>query len=111
MAKKQAATSASYEESSQQTREAEPQEQHGSSGPAKPVHEVRIGKIKALVWANPTETGVRHNVTIRRIFKRDQSSQWEQTDSFGRDDLPVVIEVTRAAWLWIYTHNQPDQHR
>ena len=64
-------------------------------GRDRPVHEVRIGRIKAVIWANQTESGVRHNVTLRRIFKRDASAQWETSDSFGRDDLPVVMEVTR----------------
>ncbi len=71
----------------------------------KPVHEIRIGKIKAVIWANHTESGIRHNVTLRRLFKRDTNPQWEQSDSFGRDDLPVLLEVTRAAWLWIYAHS------
>ena len=74
-------------------------------GRDRPVHEVRIGRVKAVVWANQTESGVRHNVTLKRIFKRDANAQWETSDSFGRDDLPVVMEVTRQAWLWIY-----DQH-
>jgi hypothetical protein len=62
--------------------------------------------VKAVIWANQTDSGVRHNVTLRRIFKRDQSSGWETSDNFGRDDLPLVIEVTRAAWLWVYAHGQ-----
>jgi hypothetical protein len=70
----------------------------------KPVHEVRIGRVKAVIWANQTESGLRHNVTLRRIFKRDQSSQWEQSDAFGRDDLWLVAEVARLAALWIYDH-------
>src|SRR5262245_54805786 len=61
----------------------------------KPVHEVRVGKVKAVVWLNHTESGPRHNVTLRRLFKRDDKSQWEQSDSFGRDDLPLVMEVSR----------------
>jgi hypothetical protein len=81
---------------------------NGSTAPAKekPVHEVRIGRIKAVVWSNQTESGTRHNVTLRRIFKRDSNSQWEQSDSFGRDDLPLVMEVSRQAWLWIYDNSQ-----
>jgi hypothetical protein len=71
---------------------------------AKPVHEIRIGRIKAVIWSNDTEAGPRHNVILRRIYKRDSNPQWEQSDSFGRDDLPQVIEVTRQAWLWIFEH-------
>ena len=73
---------------------------------AKPVHEERIGRVKAVVWANQTPNGVRHNVTLRRIFKREGSSNWEQSDSFGRDDLPLVMEVAKRAWLWVYAEGQ-----
>lgn len=40
-----------------------------NEGKAKPVHEVRLGRIKAAIWANETENGVRHNVTISRLYK------------------------------------------
>jgi hypothetical protein len=84
--------------------ESSPGAQEGSSLPQreKPIHEIRIGKCKGVIWANHTENGIRHNVTIRRLFKRDSSAQWEQSDSFGRDDLPLVMEVARQAWLWIF---------
>lgn len=75
-------------------------------GRERPAHEIRIGRIKAVIWANQTDNGLRHNVTLRRIFKRDGSSQWESSDSFGRDDLPAVMEVTRQAWLWIFEQHQ-----
>lgn len=68
----------------------------------KPVHELRLGRIKVAIWANPSESGMRYNVVVRRIFKREGSANWEQSDSFGRDDLPQVMEVVRQAWLWIY---------
>jgi hypothetical protein len=72
---------------------------------AKPVHEIRLGRMKAVLWANVSEAGTRHDVTLRRIFERDDNSPWEQSDSFGRDDLPLVIEVTRQAWLWILSEH------
>jgi hypothetical protein len=72
----------------------------------KPIHEVRIGRIKATIWLNRTESGVRHNVTLKRLFKRDANSQWETSEVFGRDDLLLVAEVCRAAALWIYEHGQ-----
>ena len=75
-----------------------------SSSREKPVHEIRIGRIKAVIWANQTEAGTRHNVTLKRIFKRDSSAQWEQSDNFGRDDLLLVGEVCRQAALWIFEH-------
>ncbi len=67
----------------------------------RPVHEVRLGRIKAAVWENSTENGTRHNVTLSRIYK--DGEQWKDTTSFGRDDLPLVAKVADLAHMWIYT--------
>ncbi len=32
------------------------------SDKAKPVHEIRLGRIRAAVWLNETENGPRYNV-------------------------------------------------
>ena len=70
----------------------------------KPVHEVRLGRIKAAVWENNTTNGIRHNVTILRIYR--DGEQWSTSDSFGRDDLPLVIKVADLAHSWIYERGQ-----
>ena len=57
----------------------------------KPIHEVRLGHIKAAVWKNETEAGVRYNVTFSRIYK--DGDTWNSTDSFGRDDLLLLSKV------------------
>jgi len=36
---------------------------------AKPVHEVRLGRIKAAIWRNDTQNGPLYNVTIVRLYK------------------------------------------
>ena len=66
----------------------------------RPVHEVRIGRIRAAIWENSTEKGVRHNVTISRLYK--DGDHWKDTASFGRDDLLLIGKVTDAAHSWIY---------
>ena len=66
----------------------------------KPAHEIRLGRIKAVIWQNETENGTRHNVTVSRIYK--DGDEWKQTTSFGRDDLPLVAKVVDLAHLWIY---------
>ncbi len=68
----------------------------------KPVHEVRIGRIKAAVWQNETDNGIRHNVTFTRLYK--DGDQWKDSTSFGRDDLPLVIKVADQAHTWIFEH-------
>jgi len=65
----------------------------------KPIHEVRLGSIKAAVWRNQTETGVRHNVTFSRLYKNGE--KWDSSDSFGRDDLLLLGKVADLAHTWI----------
>lgn len=66
----------------------------------KPAKEFRLGRIKAAIWANPTESGTRHNVTVKRLYKEED--QWKDSDSFGRDDLPLVAKVLDMAHTWIF---------
>lgn len=69
----------------------------------RPAHEIRIGAVKATIWPNETSAGVRHNVVISRLFK-DSGDEWRQSDSFGRDDLPLVAKVVDQAHDWIYAN-------
>ncbi len=66
----------------------------------RPVHEVRLGRIKAVVWENDTNDGIRHNIGLTRIYK--DGGQWKDSTSFGRDDLPLVIKVADMAHTWVY---------
>ena len=70
----------------------------------KPANEIRLGRIKATIWANETENGVRHNVSIVRIYK--DGEVWKDSSSFGRDDLPLVMKVSDEAHSWIFNHSQ-----
>ena len=72
----------------------------------KPVNEVRIGKIKAAIWRNSVENGVRYNTTFSRIYK--DGDKWKSSDSFGRDDLPLVEKVAARAHAWIFDQAQPE---
>lgn len=66
----------------------------------KPVHEIRMGRIRAAIWKNDTSSGTRHNVTIERLYK--DGEEWKSTSSFGRDDLPLVAKVADQAHTWIF---------
>ncbi len=72
----------------------------------RPVHEIRLGKVKAAIWRNEGEYGTRHNVTFSRIFKTENG--WDTSSSFGRDDLPLIEKVANLAHLWIYEHAERD---
>lgn len=72
----------------------------------KPVHEARIGSIKAAIWANATDSGgTRYAVTIARIYRKE--GQWQQTSSFGVDDLPVLQKVVDQAFEAILALQNP----
>lgn len=66
----------------------------------RPVHEIRLGRIKAAIWENETREGTRHNVSLTRIYK--DGSTWKDSNSFGRDDLPLVAKVADLAHSWVY---------
>ena len=73
----------------------------------KPIHEVRLGAIKAAVWKNDTSNGVRYNTTFVRLYK--DGEEWKRTDSFGRDDLLVLAKVADQAHSWIHGQNREEE--
>ena len=66
----------------------------------KPTHEVRIGSVRAAIWKNDTRIGARYNVTFSRLYK--EGDEWRTSDSFGRDELPLLATVADRAHSWIY---------
>ena len=72
----------------------------------KPAHEVRLGVVKAAVWRNETEAGVRYNVTFSRLYKDGDS--WKSTESFGRDDLLLLGKVADETHSWIFAQGQEE---
>ena len=67
----------------------------------KPAHEIRLGRIKATIWANQTaDDRTFHNVVLCRIYK--EGEEWKETSSFGRDDLPLVVKVLDRAHSWLF---------
>jgi len=72
----------------------------------KPIHEVRLGFIKAAIWKNDTDSGVRYNVTFGRLYK--DGDEWLSTDSYGRDDLLVLAKVADFAHTWIHEQSQEE---
>lgn len=72
----------------------------------KPVHEVRIGSVKAAIWRNETQNGVRFNASFTKLYK--EGDEWKHTDSFGRDELLVLAKVADQAHTWM-TSQPPEE--
>ena len=75
----------------------------------KPVHEIRLGSVRAAIWANITQNGVRHSVTISRSYR--VGNDWKKTNSYGKEDLLVLEKITKLAQKWLYKYEtiQPNQ--
>ena len=79
----------------------------------RPVKTIRIRNIRANIWANRTQMGTMFNVTVDRIWKEDdhlsedggqvlRAGEWQQSSSFGKDDLLLLAKVVDQAHTWIY---------
>lgn len=79
---------------------AQAKQQVSKKSPARPVKEIRLGRIRAAIWENETTNGVRYNVTVSRLFKDED--KWKDSHSFGRDDLPLVAKVVDRCHSWIF---------
>lgn len=66
----------------------------------RPVHEIRYGNVKTVIWKNQTVNGAMHNVTVARLYK--DGDQWKESASFGLEDLLVLAKALTAAHTWIY---------
>ena len=73
----------------------------------KPAHEVRMGAVKAAIWKNDTDSGVRYNVTFSRLYR--DGEEWKSTESFGRDDLLLLAKVADQAHSWIHELKPEDR--
>ena len=73
----------------------------------KPAHEVRLGSVKAAIWKNDTDNGVRYKTTFSRLYK--DGEEWKNTDSFGRDDLLVLAKLADQAHSWIHEQSQEEK--
>jgi len=74
----------------------------------KPVEELRLGTIKAAIWQNESKNGTRYSVRITRLYKDED--EWKTSDSFGRDELPLVAKVADLAHTWIFRANQRSEN-
>ncbi len=66
----------------------------------RPAHEIRYGRIKATIWQNDSDQGTFYGVQFCRLYKT--GDDWRTTDSFNRDDLPLLSRVADKAFDWMY---------
>ncbi len=67
--------------------------------PSSPIHEIRRGLILARIWKKRTRQGVRHTVTIVRLYRN--GDVWKESSRLGAKDLRVVRHVLDLAHAYI----------
>ena len=73
--------------------------------PRKPAQTIRLGRIKVAIWKNQSEDGKTwFNVTVSRSY--NEGGDWKDTDSYRRDDLPVVAKAMDMAYAWIWDQRE-----
>jgi hypothetical protein len=70
----------------------------------KPVASFKLGRVRAAVWENETESGPICNVTFERRYL--DGEDWKSSTSFGRNDLPLLARLADEAMLFIYRRQQ-----
>jgi len=84
------------------TKSAQPAPQpRTANGTKHPVKTFRLGRIKAAVWENEVDNKKFYNVTFARTYV-DEAKNFHDTDSFGRDDLPLVAKLADMAHTFIF---------
>jgi hypothetical protein len=68
--------------------------------PGKPVN-FKVGPVRATVWANESETGTWFSVSFSRLYK-DKDDKWQDSTSFSREDLPLLIKAADKAHTYLY---------
>ena len=75
----------------------------------KPIHEIRLGKIRAAIWANRNgKNQTWYSVTICLAYFDGQS--WQDSQSFARDDLPLLAKISDMAYAWIWNQQADSTH-
>ena len=69
----------------------------------RPVHELRIGSVKAAIWQNDGQNGPWHAVSFERVYR--DGNEWKSSSSFGRDDLLVLAKLADQAHTWVVEHD------
>ncbi len=66
-----------------------------------PVHQIRIGRIKAAVFDNGEDAP--RKVAFTALYKDGET--WKGSQSFTREDLPLLAKVADQVHTYLYEQN------
>lgn len=68
------------------------------------IHEIRHGLIKVRICSRPSSTGVRHTLSIVRLYRN--GDVWKESTRFAREDIPLMQLTLFEAYQWMHAHSQ-----
>ena len=66
----------------------------------KPDAEFRLGRVKVVLQKKEGEGEAAYMIEFRRLYK--ENGQWRTTDSFSKEDMPLI--ETLADWAFFHCH-------
>ena len=70
----------------------------------KPVETIVIRMVKAEIMETETENGKHYRVTFSSLYK--DGEEWQESESYGRDDLPILSKVADIAYSKVHELSQ-----
>ena len=70
-----------------------------SNTTSKPVHEIRLNRVKLAIWQNQGQNGAYFSVSVSRVFKKDDD--WQRSDTLQAGDLLALAKAADLADSWI----------
>ena len=64
-----------------------------------PVHEIRLGAVRAQIWEESALEQSQYRVSVSRVVRPGERAA--HLDRFDAEDLALVAEVADLSHLWI----------
>ncbi len=71
----------------------------------KPIHQIRVGSIRASIWEQSSDQGPFLTVTFSRSYK-DKTGQWKNGHSYLPHDLETLMDCALEAKEWMRRFRQ-----
>lgn len=65
----------------------------------KPVHEVKIGRVRATIWPAETRRGTLYSVVVARWYESE--GKWKSSTSLDHADLLHAAKALDVAESWV----------
>ncbi len=75
----------------------------------RPAKQFRCGAVSVSVFKREHNGEIFYNATPSRAYTKDDGKTWQYSDSFNRDELPLVASLLNQAFSWIVAQSAPKQ--